>query len=374
MVSTVLCNDGVAVSNPYSPHIAFALSAQSHPTKPDDNLVLYHTPSLTTDTLTAQPTMSPKPSIAILSIGSMGGGIASLLTSHAYPVYSLLASRSAATTTRAAAARVTSSPTPGALIHTASLIFSIVPPRDALATATLVADAVAQHPARAPALTYFDLNAVSPMRSAQVGKVLDDVGVRYIDGGIIGGPPSLKEDGEWKKPSIVLSGPALADACGGDARIADELAALLNIRHLGAELGLASGLKMCFASMTKGLTAISLLSFSTASRLGVVGPLREHLAEYAPAVGGAAEKGLVGCQTKAYRWVAEMEEIAETFDEVGGWGGGEGGKYGNMFKGAADVYRTIDHETDLGSNKRKAAEEIAETLGVALKRRRRNST
>jgi len=252
-----------------------------------------------------------------------------------------------------------------------------VPPRDALATATLIADAVREEPSRAEQISYFDLNAISPKLSQEVEGVLKAVGVRYVDGGIIGGPPRLKEDGSWTKPSIVFSGPSLAECVDGDEGTAEELGSLLNFRSVGGEVGAASGLKMCFASLTKGLTAIGCLSFSTASQLGVLGPLREHLAEYAPAIGKAAENGVVGCQPKAYRWVKEMEEIAATFDDAGGWGRGEGREdgrkvVGNMFRGAANVYRTIDNETDLGTKKRPTMDEVADVLGGALKRRRKS--
>ena len=56
----------------------------------------------------------------------------------------------------------------------------------------------------------------------------------------------------------------------------------LNIKHVSPEIGTASGLKMCFASMTKGLTAIAAQSFTTFRRLGVLPEVQEHLAEYSP--------------------------------------------------------------------------------------------
>lgn len=76
---------------------------------------------------------------------------------------------------------------------------------------------------------------------------------------------------------------------------------------------------MCFASTTKGLTAIAIQSFTTAHALGVLDDLQAHLKDYSPKTGELAAKGLVGMPPKAYRWVDEMKEIAETFHTEGGF-------------------------------------------------------
>lgn len=52
---------------------------------------------------------------------------------------------------------------------------------------------------------------------------------------------------------------------------------------------------------------------------------------------------------KAYRWVKEMEEIAVTHAEDGGFDGGEGLGVGKgIFDAVAEVYRTIAEDTVLG--------------------------
>ena len=60
---------------------------------------------------------------------------------------------------------------------------------------------------------------------------------------------------------------------------------------------------MCFASTTKGLTAIAIQSFTTANTLGVLDQLQLHLKEYSPKTGELAAKGLMGMPPKAYRYV-----------------------------------------------------------------------
>jgi hypothetical protein len=94
---------------------------------------------------------------------------------------------------------------------------------------------------------------------------------------------------------------------------------------------------MCFASLTKGLTALALQSFTTAYTLGILPELQEHLDAVAPGIGAMTRRSVVGCVPKAYRWVAEMEEISRTFREDGGWGGeGE-----DVFGAVAGVFRAV---------------------------------
>ena len=147
------------------------------------------------------------------------------------------------------------------------------------------------------------------------------------------------------------------------------LAKLLNIKHIADDIGPASGLKMCFASTTKGLTAIAIQSFTTAHTLGVLDQLQEHLRDYSPKTGELAVRGLVGMPPKAYRWVDEMNEIAETFHV-------EGGFDRHMFEGVSEVYRFVAHETDLGNEKTerrifgKTPEDVTKIMRQALERKK----
>lgn len=211
-------------------------------------------------------------------------------------------------------------------------------------------------------LYYVDLNAIS---SASAGKIAASFSessnsFRFIDGGIIGGAPKLQSDGSWTKPSLVVSGPH---------RLDDAIAKVLNVKHIADTIGPASGLKMCFASMTKGLTAIAIQSFTTAHRLGVLNHLQEHLKEYSPKTGELAAKGLVGMPPKAYRWVDEMKEIAKTFHD-------EGGFETDIFQGVSEVYRFVADETELGKEKTedrkvgKTADNVARLVGEGMERKK----
>lgn len=101
---------------------------------------------------------------------------------------------------------------------------------------------------------------------------------------------------------------------------------------------------MCFASTTKGFTAIAIQAFTTAKTLGVLDHLEQELQDFVPTTLNTAKRGLVSMPPKAYRWVREMEEIADTHAE-------EGGFQRELFRGVADVYRTVADETVLGEEK-----------------------
>lgn len=165
-----------------------------------------------------------------------------------------------------------------------------------------------KHNERKESLYFLDLNAISPARAREIEALFassyssasQDVQVKMIDGGIIGGPPhannnSSTEDNnnsEWTRPSIPLSGPH---------HLQPRLAQVLNTRHISDEVGSASGLKMCYASLSKGFTALAIGSYTTAKSLGVLEELQHELDERSPGVRGRAERGLVGMPPKAYR-------------------------------------------------------------------------
>lgn len=93
----------------------------------------------------------------------------------------------------------------------------------------------------------------------------------------------------------------------------------LRIHHLNNTIGAATGLKICFGMNTKGFTALAIQSFTIAYKLGVLTEMREYLKRDFPETLRAAEKGLTTMPPKAYRWVHEMLEIADTAAEDGGF-------------------------------------------------------
>ena len=268
-------------------------------------------------------------------------------------------SSSGATKDRAQKANITLVEKDGDIVDQADYILSIVPPRDALATAQRIVSTTPELEKRRSPLYYVDLNAIAPRSARRIAEIFVPFTkqVTFIDGGIIGGPPAPKPDspGQWKKPSLVVSGPhSLHDDHSGPGA---KLASILNMRHVANDIGSASGLKMCFASTTKGLTAIAIQSFTTASRLGVLDELRDHLSNYSPKTGQLAEAGVKGMTSKAYRWVEEMRQIGETFEVDGGWE-----KDAAIFPGAAALYEFVAGVEGVGGEKGLELEQVVEGL------------
>ncbi|EKJ68002.1 hypothetical protein FPSE_11813 [Fusarium pseudograminearum CS3096] len=295
-----------------------------------------------------------KSNIGLLSIGDMGVGVAKLLIAHGFLVATNISGRSQDTIERARDAQVELLESDAELIQQSSVILSIVPPKDAEATAARIVKAVKESGSKKERYLV-DLNAVAPstIKSIAASVKQGNVPIRFVDGSILGRPPKLtaSSDAEvksssstdfsnWYRPSIPISGPDSLTSLPHGKR----LISVLNMKYISPDIGAASGLKMCFASLTKGFTAIATQSFTTAHNLGVLDALKEALGTLYPSVLATAENGVPGMPPKAYRWVREMEEIALTFNEEAGWDKG-------MFEGAASVYRNIAEDEVLGQEK-----------------------
>jgi L-threonate 2-dehydrogenase len=193
------------------------------------------------------------PIISIMAQGGMGAATASRLVQKGLQVRTDLTGRSAASAERAAKAGM--KPVREEELAGVDFFLSIVPPADAVALANRLSPALARA-ARKP--IYVDFNAVNPQTTENVARIVQATGARFVDGAIIGGPPRADRDG----PAYYVS--------GADGKLVEALAAFgLKIVVLDAPIGAASALKMSYAGITKGLTAISCSMILAAQRAGV---------------------------------------------------------------------------------------------------------
>ena len=255
--------------------------------------------------------------VAIIAPGSMGSAVGHVLVRSGLEVLTSLAGRSAASAARAEAASMR--PVADRELAGAGFILSIVPPGDALALAERLAPVLA---AAREKPVFVDCNAVNPTTVARIASVIAATGAEFVDAGIIGGPPAPGRGG----PAIYASGPS-----------AGALAALvphgLDIRVLSGTVGDASALKMSYAGITKGVTALASAMLLAATRGGVAEALHAELAASQPMLLDLFSRGVPGMYGKAYRWVAEMEEIA------GFVGEDEGARM--IFTGASGLYARL---------------------------------
>jgi L-threonate 2-dehydrogenase len=234
--------------------------------------------------------------IGVIAPGAMGAAVAHRLATRGAAVAVTLHGRSAASATRAAG--LPSHPDEAALAAWADVILSIVPPGEAVALASRLAPALCP---RGGAVLFVDCNAVSPDTMRTVAAALP--GVRVADVAIIGGPPKGDDAG----PRFYASGEP-AEALRG---LADHG---IDLRPIAGGIGAASALKMSYAGITKGLTALGSAMALGAERAGAAEALFAELAESQPGLLAYLRKAVPDMPGKAYRWVAEMEEIAAFLD------------------------------------------------------------
>jgi putative dehydrogenase len=234
------------------------------------------------------------PTFALVAQGEMGAGLARRLTDNGAVVLTRLEGRSQASRARAKAAGMRAAG--WGEMREAEIFLSVVPPSFALDLARQAADSW-RGAERAP--LYVDCNAVSPRTAIEIAQVVADAGMDFVDAGVIGGPPRAGG-----------AGPRLY-ACGVRA---PDFAALqsfgLDVRDLSAPIGAASALKMSYAGITKGMTAIGAVMILAAMRTQAGAALKSELAISQPERLAWLERQIQGMFPKAYRWVGEMEEIA----------------------------------------------------------------
>ena len=233
--------------------------------------------------------------VAIIAPGNMGAAVGGRLTQNKVNVLTSLAGRSQASANRAKAAGMTA--VADAQLTESDFLLSIVPPGDALALAQRLAPVLG---AANKKPVYVDCNALSPQTVERVAAVIAATGCPFVGAGIIGPPPKPGTT----NTKIYASGPHAADL----ARLNDYG---LIVRVLAGPLTAASALKMSYAGITKGFTALGAAMMLAATRGGSVEALKAELAESQPALLGFLTRQTPAMYSKAYRWVAEMEEISD---------------------------------------------------------------
>jgi 3-hydroxyisobutyrate dehydrogenase-like beta-hydroxyacid dehydrogenase len=86
-------------------------------------------------------------------------------------------------------------------------------------------------------------------------------------------------------------------------------------RVIEGPVGAASALKMSYAGITKGTTAIACAMLMGAARFGCEAALVAELTESQPEMLARFRAGIPRMYDKAYRWVAEMQEISDFLEQ-----------------------------------------------------------
>jgi len=253
--------------------------------------------------------------IGILHPGEMGVSVAVTALNSKHEVFWVNEGRSEKTRKRAQKHGLTPITSLSSMCRTCKIIVSICPPHAAQDVAQSVIEAGFKG-------IYLDANAISPQRAIRLGQLMNTAGIRFVDGGIIGGPAWNAQE-TW----LYLSG-----------KDADMIAAYfsegpLETSIIGDEIGRASALKMCYAAYSKGTTALLATILSAAQTLGVRQELYEHWERDDNGFPIQVNNRVTHAINKAWRFEGEMREIAATFQEAGVPGG--------FHAAAADVYHRM---------------------------------
>ena len=247
----------------------------------------------------------------------MGAAVGKRLADRGLKVLTSLAGRSQSTAARAAEAGMVAASDEE--IVSTDLILSILPPGDALALAERLARVLIASNAKP---VYVDCNAINPATVERVAAVIAPTGCPFVDCGIIGPPPKGKDF----SPRFYASG-------GAAPRFAVLREYGLDVRLLEGSLSAASALKMSYAGITKGTQAIGAAMMLAATRAGSAAALFEELSFSQKEIFALFKQQLPMMPAKAYRWIAEMEEIAGFV--------GDDPAARELYEGAAHFYKRI---------------------------------
>jgi len=256
--------------------------------------------------------------ILLLHPGEMGAAIGGCLVRNGTRVIYVSDGRSGTSRKRATDEGIEDAGMLDAALAEADAVLSICVPSGAREVAQEVAS-------RRFKGIYIDANAIAPDSSREIGRIIESAGACFVDGGIIGLPPT-----STRRTRLYLCGPQACAMAKLFAGTQTEAAVM------DGPIGAASALKMCFAAWSKGETALLAIIRALASHEGVEGTLLNEWRDSMPGVAEQSEH-IVQRAWKAWRWAGEMEEIAASFEAAGLPSG---------FLANAEVYRRLSEFKD----------------------------
>jgi 3-hydroxyisobutyrate dehydrogenase-like beta-hydroxyacid dehydrogenase len=253
--------------------------------------------------------------VGILHPGEMGISIAASAVKNGHQVFWASGGRSDKTRARAENYDLIEIDSLFRFCQICDMIISVCPPHAAEEVARSVLEAGFRG-------LFLDANAISPQRAIKIGQLLKVNNIRFVDGGIVGGPA-------WrpKETWLYLSG-----------KYSDEIAGCflngpLEIKIMADEIGKASALKMCYAAYSKGTTALLAAILAAAQSLDVRDELYELWEMDNADLVEQANRRVTRAPSKAWRFEGELLEIASTFQNVG--------LPGAFHEAAAEIYHRM---------------------------------
>lgn len=273
--------------------------------------------------------------ITLLHPGNMGVTIGAAAATSGARVVWVSRERSEATRKRAGRAELVDVGSLDGALGQSDMVLAVCPPHAAVDVAEQVA-------AKKFKGVYVDANAVSRATAERIGEIVSRGGASFVDGGIIGSP--VKQAGTTR---LYLSGARAPDVAELFSK------SMLDARAIGPEPGAASALKVAYAAWTKGTDAMLLAIRCYAAHEGVDDALLEEWRVSQPQLEKRCDRAAAAATPKAWRYVGEMEEIAEAFEKAGLPGG--------FHKAAAELCERLESFKDR-TDPAPTIAEVVETL------------
>ena len=290
----------------------------------------------------------PLQTIAILSPGEMGHAIGRSLVNQGFETITYLKERSARTRELSKLGKIKEVKDFNTLVTKADLILSILVPSKALEVAEKVASAVKE---TGKPTIFVDCNAISPGTAEKIESIICNTGSKFIDASIVGSIPGRGTD-----PRLYVSGKEtdLMQQLNGQG---------ITVISVGDTVGRASGIKMCYAALTKGTSALHFALLIAAEAMGLSEELKRELMFSQPEIYTRMERQLPTIPMNAGRWAGEMEEIAKAFQRVG--------VTGNFHLGASEIFDQLNKtqfakETPENFDQKRNLNETVSTLSQLL--------
>ena len=240
--------------------------------------------------------------VAILSPGDMGHAVGQRLRENELDVITCLSGRSERTRALSQKAGIRDVENMEELVAQSDLIMSMTVSAAVPSLCREVADAIKS---TGSDTLFAECNAIAPQLTREMEPVITNSGGRFVDVSIIGGPPRQEYS-----PHFYASGEQAAEF--------EQLNDFgLTVIRLDGEVGQASGIKMCYAAMTKGSWALYSELLMAAELMGLTEPLLEEFRSGQSSVLQRMERTIPTVPPRSRRWVSEMEEIRDTFAHLG---------------------------------------------------------
>lgn len=231
----------------------------------------------------------------------MGSALAAIAKANGADTYWASDGRSAATRDRATQAGLVDLGSVEAVCAHCDVLVSIGPNQIALQTAQRVAQANFDG-------LFIEANPLSPSTASAIADIIRATGAQFVDAAVIGPPPQ----GNQPTTTLYLSG----DVSNGINHYFSSQAQ--SVLVLGKSYTHASAIKLCDSLVNKGQFALVVGSLAAAEALGVREQLQQLWSNNTQRHSyQQTALGLPKRAAKAWRFEAEMSEVAKMLEQVG---------------------------------------------------------